>query len=326
MIRWTAEPAALELLERHGGPFDLAAFRACWIASFTSDIDVSWGGRLKDDTRAAIALMKSGPVVESFPLNYGGIVATRPLWPREAHAFLNAARRSAHSRWIMARSVPLGPPDSVCHFGSPIGGWTSVVRVAKGTDMEGTFAHKARRAIRAAETAGGRSTTTRQPEAFLRLYREESRRHIYRYPEDLILILARHRMAWFHEVELEGSTVASVMALRAPTHWMAWLAAQNDQGRAINANYLALAGLIRAASEDGIPAINLGISTGMPGVARFKRRFGAVAVPVTQDRIGSPLGSALDWRRRRAYDWARARKKLTRLFRRSTSPLRGRRP
>src|SRR5690606_27670126 len=171
-------------------------------------------------------------------------------------------RRSAGCRWIVARCTPIGPPEHLCHFGSPIGGWADVLRIARGADMEATFAYKARRAIRTARSAGARTMVSRDPEAFLTLYDLASQQYIYRYPAAIIRSLARRRLAWFHQVELDGRCVAAIMVLRSPTHWMAWLAAQGAEGRAISASYLALFDVTRAASEDGIPAINLGISTG----------------------------------------------------------------
>ena len=48
--------------------------------------------------------------------------------------------------------------------------------------------------------------------------------------------------------------------------------------------YVALAALVAGAHAAGARAVNLGASTGLPGVAMFKRRFGSVDVPVLEQR------------------------------------------
>jgi hypothetical protein len=259
---------------------------------------VSWGGRLDGDTRAAVALIRKGDTAESLPLNYGGIVATRRLQPREVRDLLRAARRAAGSRWLVVRSVPLGRGNPAGHIGARVAGWTGVVWTPRACEVEATFTHKCRRALNAAREAGAHHVVETDPERFLDLYRAVAGSHIYRYPDHLIRALAQEGLARFHEVELDGDRIASVLVLPGSSHWTAWLAAQDSRGREVNGNYLAVAGLMETASAAGVPAVNLGISAGMPGVALFKRRFGAVDVPVLLNEDGTPLARASRWARR----------------------------
>jgi hypothetical protein len=105
-----------------------------------------------------------------------------------------------------------------------------------------------------------------------------------RYPRSVLEGLAQTELLRFYAVELNGSTEASAAALVAEKHWMYWLAAQSEIGRAGELGYMALAALLDAAHAAGATAVNLGASAGLPGVAQFKKRFGSVDVPVLEHR------------------------------------------
>jgi hypothetical protein len=283
--RWGPCSEALELLDSDGGPFDLSAYRRSWTESFPGWRDVSYGGQMRNGTRAAVSLLQWGRLAESMPNNYGTILATRQLLEHEVRSFLEEARISCGAHRLIARSVPLRPTPLTCHVGARIAGWTSVVYLEKGGVLEQRFAQKARRSIRKALRAGAETVTTSDPDGFLPLYQAASTRHWMQYPEGLIRALARAGVARFFDVRLGPDCVASVIVLTSSTHWVAWLAAQNQRGRAIDANYFAVGAMLVAAQRARVAGVNLGISLGMPGVARFKRRFDAVEVPVVEYRV-----------------------------------------
>jgi hypothetical protein len=287
--RWRASPDVLQELETRGGPFDSEAFRRAWIRSFPGWRDASYGAEATDGTRAAISLLIRDGAAESMPNNYGTVVTSRGwgFGEEEMRAFLDAARVASGAKRLIARSVPVRPDPSAHHVGSRVAGWTSIVYLDRGGDLPVRFAGKARRSMRIATRAGAAIEPTGDPDGFDRLYQETSRDHWMRYPTALIEELAAEGIARFFDVRLGDDRVASVLVLTSPSHWIAWMAAQDERGREINANYLATGGMLDAARRAGVGAVDLGVSTGMAGVAHFKRRFDAVDVPVLEYRIVS---------------------------------------
>ena len=284
---WRPLPQARALLDAAGGPFDQQAYRENWIEAFPEWRDASFGGELADGTRAAVSLLQRGRIAESTPNAYGTIVAGRQLGEREILSFLEAARDSCGAAELVARSVPLKPGPLTCHVGASVRGWTSVVYIEKGGTLAPRFTHKARHSMGKAIGAGAKVVATRDPEGFLPLYAAASANHWMRYPDVLVRSLASARVARFFDVRLDAECVASVMAITSRNHWIAWLAAQNARGRSIDANYLAVGEMLAAAQRSAVPAVNLGISLGMPGVAHFKRQFDAVEVPLVEYRLAS---------------------------------------
>ena len=286
---WRPCPEAIRELETHGGPFDSLAFRQAWIRSFPGWRDVSFGAEMADGTRAAISLLLRDGVAESLPNNYGTVVTTREwgFGEEEMTSFLEVARRACGADRLIARSVPIRPDPSSLHIGARVGGWTSVVYLDRAGDLSTRYARKARRSIRIARDAGADVAPTDDPSGFARLYEISSEDHWMRYPRDLIDELADSGVARFHDVLVGTDRVASVMVLTSPRHWIAWMAAQDDRGREINANYLATGSMLMAAQRSGVAAVDLGVSAGMPGVAHFKRRFDAVEVPVVEYRVST---------------------------------------
>ncbi len=284
-VRLADDAGALQLLERSGGPFDLPRYREAWIACFPEYVDVSSGFAFGDGTRAAVALLAKDDLAESLPLGYGGVHATRRLHTSEVRALLELARRRAGVGRIRCRSVPFPASKSTTthHYGGVVGGWTSVVLLAPGAGVEARLRSKGRRALRVAVEAGASHSVTGDPDAFLNLYAGSSKNHWYRYPDALIREVCSRGLGRLHQVQLDGQVVASVLALEQGSHRVAWLAAQSVEGRRISAMYLALKELLSRAVRDGVTAVNLGISEGQPGVALFKRRFGAVDLPVLDE-------------------------------------------
>jgi len=287
--RWRTSPDVLQDLETRGGPFDSEAFRRAWIRSYPGWSDASFGAEMADGTRAAISLLVRDGAAESMPNNYGSVVTSRGwgFGEEEMRSFLEAARDACGANGLVARSVPVRPDPSSHHVGSRVGGWTSVVYLGRGADLAARFAFKARRSMRIAIEAGAEIEQTADPSGFTRLYQTTSRDHWMRYPDALIEELAAEGIARFFDVSLGGDRVASVMVLRSASHWIAWMAAQDARGREINANYLATGQMLDTAQRSGVTAVDLGVSTGMAGVAHFKRRFDAVDVPVLEYRIVS---------------------------------------
>ncbi len=305
------------MLDAAGGPFDQKAWRDSWVETFPEWRDASFGGELADGTRAAVSLLQRGRVADSVPSGYGTIVASRQLGEEEARSLLEAARVSSGAAELVARSVPLRPSLFTCHAGARVRGWTSVVHIEKGGTLAPRFTHKARHSMRKAAGAGAEVVASRDPEGFLPLYAAAALRHVMRYPDALIGSLARSRAARFFDVRLGSECVASVMVIASGNHWIAWLAAQNTRGRSIDANYLAVGEMLAAAQRSAVPAVNLGISLGMPGVAHFKRQFDAIEVPVVEYRVSS-------WTERARARTARVRRAGLRRIRRLVGPGRQR--
>jgi GNAT acetyltransferase-like protein len=281
-VVWTDDPSALELLQTAGGPFDGPAYRGVCAGVLAGARDASYGAVAEDGTQAAIGLIGIGRVADSVPYGYGGVICTRPLDHQEVAEFLTRARASAAVWRLRARNV------------SPLG-LTEIGRVVATTGImnlnrppEGSFSPTAVRSIRHAERAGGVVVRTDNPEPFLLLYEPVSKIWRASYPFDLVRGLARAGVARLHEVHIGGEPVSSMVVLVSGTHWMYWLGAQNDRGRRAKAGYLAMASILDDAYATGIPFVNLGGSTGLPGVAKFKQRFGAVDRPVFELRSAAP--------------------------------------
>jgi hypothetical protein len=300
------EPEALELLEGQGGPFDSALYRRLWIESLPRWRDVSYGARAPDGTQAAIALLADAEVADSVPGNYGGIVASRPLGPTETESFLRAALKSSGARSLVVKTVPVRPTDPTAHSGGQALGWTSVVHMAREESLPSRWAYKVRRAVRLARGASAGVVIGADPEAFIGLYEAASRNHLYRYPSTLLRGLTQEGLARCYDVRMGEDAVSSVFVMTSPNHWMAWLAAQNERGRLVQGNYLAVATMLEDAQQRGVRAVNLGISYEMPGVAHFKQRFDAVRVPVIVQQLITPGARLADWVRDRSRGVARA--------------------
>ena len=280
MTRWSIDSAALDLLERAGGPFSLKVVRQTLVDTFPGWSDASIGLRMSNGTTAALGLIDVGNRIESIPYGYGGLVASRRLRSDEVATLLDFVRRQRNARVLECRSVPIGNDDFTRHDSGTVVGWSHVVHLSKGQPPSSRWAYKARRAVRIAREAGGVAAVGFDPEPFLRLYRQANISHVFRLPDEVIEGLAKAGALRFYQVGLRGQTVSSVAALSGGSHWMALLGAQDESGRKISGNYLAVATLLEDAYRRGVPAVNLGISTGMPTVAHFKRRFDAVEVPV----------------------------------------------
>jgi hypothetical protein len=283
--RWSLCPDALELLES-GGPFDTKNYRLSWTRCFPNWRDVSFGAETPNGTRAAVSLFLHNHVAVSPPYNYGTIVATQQLGEATLTSFLNAARVNCGARRLIVHSVPVRPMNSTAHVGGRVSGWTTVVYLDKSATPEARFAQKARRSMRIAERAGAKVVTSENASGFLRLYSTSSIHHWLQYAPEFVTALGDKGVARFFDVYLQSDLVASVAILTSRSHWTAWLAAQNERGRDINANYLAVGEMLAAAQRAGISAVNLGSSADMPGVGHFKRRFDSVDVPVIEYRVG----------------------------------------
>jgi hypothetical protein len=288
--RWIPDDEALALLDLSGEPFNGAHYRRAWTQAVADWQDVSFGARAPDGTQAAIALLRRRLGAESLPLGYGGVVASRALSGSEMSSFLRAARRAARAVGLRALTVPIDLAPEQLHVGGRVIGWTGVVYLDTRTPAEERFTKKGRQAIARAERAGGSARAgTNDPEPFLKLYDIASREWSTCYPPDVLRGLARWGCLKMYDAELDGRVEASAAALLGERHWMYWLAAQSERARAAELGYLALAGLITDAYAAGARAVNLGASRGLPGVALFKRRFGAVDVPMLEYRVGGYL-------------------------------------
>ncbi|MGZ4337169.1 MAG: GNAT family N-acetyltransferase [Gaiellaceae bacterium] len=162
---------------------------------------------------------------------------------------------------------------------------TSVLYLAPDVPAGAHFSKKAVQTIARARRAGGSvRPASANPGPFLRLHLDASKRWPTQYPERVLVYLAAAGLLKLYDVELDGTIEASAAALVGEGHWMYWLAAQSKAGRSAELGYLALAALIEDAQASGAAAVNLGASSGLPGVAQFKKRFGGVDVPVIEHR------------------------------------------
>jgi hypothetical protein len=267
---WTRDISALALLGSIGGPFEREAFRSAHVTAISDSRDASYGGIAPDGTLAAIALIARGRTADSVPPSgYGGIRASRPLSEDEEKTFLRAARRDARSLFLSSRALELGRRSHGRAFAT-----ASVIR----SPGQQTYSRLARRSLRKAERAGGSATRSDDPKPFLTLYRTASAHWAFRYPEPLIRLLAEKGAGVFHHVALDGEVVSSMFTLVDGTHWMCWLAAQNDRGRKIAASYLAYDAVLEEASLS-VELVNLGANAPGSGGAEFKAHLGAIEVP-----------------------------------------------
>jgi hypothetical protein len=301
-MRWRATDAALGLLDSHGGPFESAAYRQALVRAVPGTTDLSWGASTADGVAAAVALAGGAPQAMAVPIEgYAAIRSSRPLSAAEAVSFLTSARR-ARARRLLLRGVGLDGDGMDWSFARAIG-TASVVPVEAGSPPSSRYARLARRSVRRAETAGCSVRTTRDGDAFVRLYRDASASWEMRYPEALVLELGRAGVARFDEVLLGERILAGLMTLEAADHWMCWLAAQSTDGRALSASYLAYDKLLADAGAS-VPCVNLGASAQGTGGAEFKRRLGAQERPVYEWSAAS-LPARLNDARVRAAPWSR---------------------
>jgi hypothetical protein len=218
------------------------------------------------------------------PYGYGGIVATRPLSLPEQQAFLEFARREARTSIVTARAVEglggrlLGRDKAM----------TSVAVLAE--PPENQFAKKARQSIRRSLRAGATVTRSEDGARFLDLYEDASINWAMQYPSSLVTRLGWLGAARFYNVAIEGHVRSSIVALLGPSHWMYWLAAQDEVGRSHELGYLAVSEMLQDAYREGVGAVNLGASQGLPGVMAFKARLGGVPRPMIFTRCLSARG------------------------------------
>jgi Acetyltransferase (GNAT) domain len=312
---WSQDAQALALLTASGRAVDRPGYRAACQEAFPHLEDHSFGAVLADGTRAAISLLAgdSRPrlhgmvvtrVAESLPCLRGGIVASRPLSGEETASFLSAARFAARSRHLFASVLPLVEGRVRETPGIHIG-WAHVVRLVPGRDPGAFFNATARRHLRQAERAGAEVMASETAKGFLPLYRGAANRLWYTRPDVLIQAVARHGVARFYDVHLHGEAVASCAVLPGQSYWVYWLAAQNEAGRRVHAGYPAVAAVLDDAHRAGARAVDLGSSLGIPGLADFKRRFGAEDVPILMQR-SADLPSLVYLQARTRLSWVRS--------------------
>ncbi len=278
-MTWTSDPAALELLE-HAGPFETAAYRSACVAALPGAADVSFGASTVDGALAAVALVRQRRTAH-LPYGYSGVRASRPLDAKEIRSFLHAARRASGAQRLVVFDVSEPAP------GGRVIGTTSFAYLDELPEVR--FTKKARQSIRRASHAGATCQPTSDPAVFASLYERASKKWGVTYPLGLIAAAAERRVALFFDVHVDAAAAGSLAALKGVTHWMYWLAAQNDLGRRAEVGYLAVAMMLDTARAAGAPSVNLGASAGLPGVARFKERLGGVTSPVFEWRDASAL-------------------------------------
>jgi hypothetical protein len=227
-------------------------------------------------------------------------------------SFLRSARKNARSYDLCAFSV-LIDQDAPRHGGGTAYASTSVVYLDQGVAVEAAFSRSARSKLSRAHKAGGvAQPASSDPEPFIRLYEQSSRTWRTTYPFNVLRRLAATGLLRLHHVELDGAVESSMAVVCGERHWMYWLGAQSDAGRAAELGYVAMAALLAEAHAAGKAAVNLGASSGLPGVARFKKQFGAVEVPVVEHRSSLRLPLAAQSAANASLTWMRTMRRPTR--------------
>ena len=172
----------------------------------------------------------------------------------------------------------------------------------------------ARRSQAKARREGADVERTSDPAPFLKLYTAAAEQWAMQYPSALIEQVLANGAAECHNVVREGEVIGSGLALRGGTHWMYWLAAQNQEGRSRHSGYLSVDSVLRTACARGG-------RLGQPGrqpVGRSRARGRGGVQAAARCRAGSGIG-VHDGRR---LGWAMLR--AERLARRALGPARRR--
>ena len=119
------------------------------------------------------------------------------------------------------------------------------------------------------------------------------------YPSALIEQALANGAAECHNVVREGEVIGSGLALRGGTHWIYWLAAQNQEGRSRHSGYLSVDSVLRTACAEGVGWVNLGGNRS--GEVELEGRGGVQAA--ARCRAGAGIG-VHDGRRARVGDAA----------------------
>jgi len=279
---WRFDVGATSDLAPLGPPFADPRFLAA-----LEDLDAGWstqtlGAALEDGTRAVLSLGIKGSRAESVPYGYGGIVADRALEATEVASLLKLVCARLEVRTIRCRYVPLPVAGRPAHACGTVVASTPVVPLAPDQDVEAGLAKRARQSIRRARRAGVVVSASSDPAAFLRIYADASKRFSSVYPRRLTSLLAEAGLGRVYDAAIDGEVVASAYVLMGGTEWMYWLAGQTERGRLVEAGYPLVAELLSDARTAGVRWVNLGASTGLPGVASFKRRMNGVDLPVIE--------------------------------------------
>jgi hypothetical protein len=270
---WAADAGALQLLDTLGGPFATSSFRAAVVATVSGWEDVSFGARAEDGTLAALPLLARERQGDSVPpAGYGGVIASRPLETAELESFLDLASSRRLLSRIVVRVLELpGIPAA-----GDVLATASVVPVAVDEPPASRYGRLARRSLARATAAGATVSAASSHDAFWPLYARVTSSRGALYPEPLVVRLVDDATARVHAVRLGDRIVATLLTIVRGAHWMCWLAAQSEEGRAVAASYLAYDAVLGEARAAGIPFVNLGASVG--GGAEFKHHLGAVEV------------------------------------------------
>jgi hypothetical protein len=283
---WHLDADAATALAPPDGPFADPRFLAA-LERFDHRLATHRVGAVAHDgARAALTVARKGSEAESIPFGYGGILADRSLEESEVTALLRLTARHLDVRKVRSRYLPLPIRGRPAHAGGRVIASTSVVEFASSADdVESRLAKKARQSIRRASRAGVIIRAGTDPAAFLDVYSYASRRFQSVYPARLITFLAESGLGRVYDAVVGDRVVASAFALTGSAEWMYWLAAETECGRQVEAGYPVVAQLLADARDAGAHFVNLGASTGLPGVAKFKRRMAGVDLPVIEHTL-----------------------------------------
>lgn len=282
-----------------------AAFPAC--EDVTTAVELPGGGRAV----LPLLLRREGPggllprVLSTFAGCYGGVVADTPL---EADERAAVTRRllEGHGPRLTLTGNPLGEPRPPADGGPVRPDSAHLLYLdAPFDDLFAGFSKGHR-----SSTAQGRrlGVTTRRADSLddYRAYYDAYEASLERWGEDTTsrypwaLFESGWRLSRDHAGRIElwlSEREGRVLAGAWVFYWNGvasyWHGAAHEEAREVSATNVLLADVIADACQRGLRCLDMGPSGGHEGVAAFKRRFGARAVPFGRRVDEGPLAGVL---------------------------------
>jgi CelD/BcsL family acetyltransferase involved in cellulose biosynthesis len=207
-----------------------------------------------------------------------------PLGARLDGAAIAAAMDGLASNWrvrVRVNDLSSQPPRELV---SGSAHWSAVA--VTGKDQWGGLRQRARRKIRAAETAGvtiRRATSTNDLRTFFELHlmlRKQKFRLVaqpYRFFQEIWRAFGAEDRCWLLLAERDGHTIAGTLFIRAGKTIYYKFNASTLEGGESGANYLILWDAIDRARAAGLTSVDLGLSPDdQAGLVQFKRSFASV--------------------------------------------------
>jgi CelD/BcsL family acetyltransferase involved in cellulose biosynthesis len=184
---------------------------------------------------------------------------------------------------------------------------THVVDLRPGYEAlwERSFAPSNRNKCRKAERGGvevAEDSSDEAVDAYYSLYAQASAEWGYDeppYPSALFRALLAHGSAELWIARLDGRPVAGSIVLRGSHDLCYWSAALDREHRDVAPSNAVLRAVIESGCERGFDYVDLGGSTGLPGVEAFKLSFGGIPVEYRSISLTTTTHRLLEASRRR---------------------------